>query len=427
MGRADLTLSAGPNDVSSGVKAALGAPIAYHYDPAFKERFRATEEKIGRIYGSPSHEIILMQGEAILGLEAAARGLVAARHEVPQSRLGRLRQGLRLLAQRHRRGAPRDRGALRRRGRSRGGRRLPDRAPGHHGRVGRPLRDALGDPQPGLRHRADRAPPWCGHHRRRRLLVRRDRAAPRGVAARPHRGRAPEVPRRPSWHVAAGRERVRLGRHRRQPGRPTRFVPLDHGLARQVARRGPLPVHAVGVGPARRRRGGRRAARRRPRRLDRPAPARVRGLLDGRGGDGPAALAGQEVDRVGLRVRDPCPGRAHRHRGARSRPRALRGPVLGGPGCRQHHPHRAHGRDGSPDAHDRRPGCARAHARRPGRTSRCRCRPGCRAGAALGERRVPARSPSWSGPAPGRDEARPVRDPSRGLDRGGDRAHRGAR
>jgi pyridoxamine--pyruvate transaminase len=75
MGPADLTLSAGPNDVSSGVKAALGSPIAYHYDPAFKGRFRATEEKIGRIYGSPRHEIILMQGEAILGLEAAARSL----------------------------------------------------------------------------------------------------------------------------------------------------------------------------------------------------------------------------------------------------------------------------------------------------------------------------------------------------------------
>jgi pyridoxamine--pyruvate transaminase len=76
MRAADLTLSAGPNDVSSGVKAALGAPIAYHYDPAFKERFRATEEKIGRLFGSGSHEVILMQGEAILGLEAAARSLV---------------------------------------------------------------------------------------------------------------------------------------------------------------------------------------------------------------------------------------------------------------------------------------------------------------------------------------------------------------
>jgi pyridoxamine---pyruvate transaminase len=73
---ADLTLSAGPNDVSSGVRAATGSPILYHYDPLFKERFRATEDAIARIYGSAGHEIILMQGEAILGLEAAARSLV---------------------------------------------------------------------------------------------------------------------------------------------------------------------------------------------------------------------------------------------------------------------------------------------------------------------------------------------------------------
>ena len=76
MERADLTLSAGPNDVSPGVRAALGAPIEYHYDPVFKARFRDTERLVGEIYGSASHEIILMQGEAILGLEAAARSLV---------------------------------------------------------------------------------------------------------------------------------------------------------------------------------------------------------------------------------------------------------------------------------------------------------------------------------------------------------------
>ena len=37
--------------------------------------------------------------------------------------------------------------------------------------------------------------------------------------------------------------------------------------------------------------------------VDRPAPARVRRLLGRRGGDGPAAVAGQQGDRVGLRVR----------------------------------------------------------------------------------------------------------------------------
>jgi pyridoxamine--pyruvate transaminase len=76
MERADLTLSAGPNDVSSAVLAALGSPILYHYDPVFLARFRDAEEKIGRIYRTTSHEILLMQGEAVLGLEAAARAVV---------------------------------------------------------------------------------------------------------------------------------------------------------------------------------------------------------------------------------------------------------------------------------------------------------------------------------------------------------------
>jgi len=76
MERADLTLSAGPHDVSAGVRAALGSPILYHYDPAFHERFRETERMVAQIYGTTSHEIILMQGEAVLGLEAAARSLV---------------------------------------------------------------------------------------------------------------------------------------------------------------------------------------------------------------------------------------------------------------------------------------------------------------------------------------------------------------
>ena len=76
MERADLTLSAGPNDVSADVRAALGSPIMYHYDPIFRERFVETERLVGEIFGSDEHEIILMQGEAVLGLESAARSLV---------------------------------------------------------------------------------------------------------------------------------------------------------------------------------------------------------------------------------------------------------------------------------------------------------------------------------------------------------------
>ena len=68
-------------------------------------------------------------------------------------------------------------------------------------------------------------------------------------------------------------------------------------------------------------------------------------------------------------------------------PRALRRPVLGGPGRGQHHPHRPHGRHGAPDDDDRRAGRPWADARRPRRARRGRRGPGCGAGLALGDRR----------------------------------------
>jgi pyridoxamine--pyruvate transaminase len=71
----DFTLSAGPIAASPRTLSALGEPITYHYDPVFLEQFRRTQRKVGAIYGTQS-DIILMQGEAVLGLEAAARSLV---------------------------------------------------------------------------------------------------------------------------------------------------------------------------------------------------------------------------------------------------------------------------------------------------------------------------------------------------------------
>jgi pyridoxamine--pyruvate transaminase len=71
----DFTLSAGPVTATPGVLAALGSPIVYHYDPAFIERFRATERKLADVFLT-KNDVLLMQGEAVLGLEAAARGLV---------------------------------------------------------------------------------------------------------------------------------------------------------------------------------------------------------------------------------------------------------------------------------------------------------------------------------------------------------------
>jgi pyridoxamine---pyruvate transaminase len=71
----DFTLSAGPTMAYERVLHAQAKQIPYHYDPAFMEAFRRTERKLAEIFLTKS-DILLMQGEAVLGLEAAARGLV---------------------------------------------------------------------------------------------------------------------------------------------------------------------------------------------------------------------------------------------------------------------------------------------------------------------------------------------------------------
>lgn len=71
----DFTLTAGPTMASPRVLAALGSPIVFDYDPVFLERFRRAEERLATVFRT-EHDVVLMQGEAVLGLEAAARGLV---------------------------------------------------------------------------------------------------------------------------------------------------------------------------------------------------------------------------------------------------------------------------------------------------------------------------------------------------------------
>jgi pyridoxamine--pyruvate transaminase len=72
---ADFMLTAGPTTCSSTTLAALGSPIVYHYDPAFLETFRETEELAKRVFRTQA-DMVLMQGEAVLGLEAAGRAVV---------------------------------------------------------------------------------------------------------------------------------------------------------------------------------------------------------------------------------------------------------------------------------------------------------------------------------------------------------------
>jgi pyridoxamine--pyruvate transaminase len=60
---------------SPRVLAALGSPIIFDYDPVFLEHFRDTERLLAEVYRT-SNDVVLMQGEAVVGLEGAARSLV---------------------------------------------------------------------------------------------------------------------------------------------------------------------------------------------------------------------------------------------------------------------------------------------------------------------------------------------------------------
>jgi pyridoxamine--pyruvate transaminase len=78
---ADFNLSAGPTTVSAEVMAAMGQPIMYHYDPAFLETFARTTARAAELFRT-KEDVILLQGEAVLGLEAAGRACVRPGMEV---------------------------------------------------------------------------------------------------------------------------------------------------------------------------------------------------------------------------------------------------------------------------------------------------------------------------------------------------------
>lgn len=78
---ADFTLSAGPTTVSPRVMAAMGRPVMYHYDPAFRELFSGTVAKAAQVFRT-REDVILFQGEAVGALEAAGRSCVRPGMEV---------------------------------------------------------------------------------------------------------------------------------------------------------------------------------------------------------------------------------------------------------------------------------------------------------------------------------------------------------
>lgn len=75
MQEAAFMLNPGPASASSRTLAALATPTTYHNDPYFVERFHRAEQRLAEILDT-RQDVVLMQGECMLGLEAAARSLV---------------------------------------------------------------------------------------------------------------------------------------------------------------------------------------------------------------------------------------------------------------------------------------------------------------------------------------------------------------
>lgn len=70
-----FTMASGPVDVTNETLRAMQRPVLYHYDPAFIEVFEQTASLLQQVYQT-RNDVVIMQAEAILGLEAAAASLL---------------------------------------------------------------------------------------------------------------------------------------------------------------------------------------------------------------------------------------------------------------------------------------------------------------------------------------------------------------
>jgi pyridoxamine---pyruvate transaminase len=69
-----MTLAGGPVQATERTLRDMSRPILYHYDPAFLELYQRTTELLQEVYRT-RYDVVILQGEAILGLEAAAASL----------------------------------------------------------------------------------------------------------------------------------------------------------------------------------------------------------------------------------------------------------------------------------------------------------------------------------------------------------------
>ena len=76
-----MTLAGGPVEVTERTLRDQSRPVLYHYDPAFIELFERTCQLLQQVYQT-QYDVVIMQGEAILGLEAAAACLISPGDQV---------------------------------------------------------------------------------------------------------------------------------------------------------------------------------------------------------------------------------------------------------------------------------------------------------------------------------------------------------
>jgi pyridoxamine---pyruvate transaminase len=67
----EFMLTAGPVEYSDRVRTALGSQLLFDYSEPFFELFRDTQDKFKRFFKT-GNDIVMMQGEALLGLEAVS-------------------------------------------------------------------------------------------------------------------------------------------------------------------------------------------------------------------------------------------------------------------------------------------------------------------------------------------------------------------
>ncbi|MCK6627794.1 MAG: alanine--glyoxylate aminotransferase family protein [Anaerolineae bacterium] len=71
-----MNLSGGPVEMTSRTLRDMARPMMYHYDPAFIEFFDHTCQLLQQVYRT-QYDVVIMQSEAVLGLEAAAACLIS--------------------------------------------------------------------------------------------------------------------------------------------------------------------------------------------------------------------------------------------------------------------------------------------------------------------------------------------------------------